>query len=90
MYEKRLVLHDHDKSLLSQPRNSPFEVVSPIPDCFPARSVDVYFLCHFGGQVVQMHDLPDVRDVDARAGLLPYVLLQIHLGLSWFVTVENG
>ena len=46
--------------------------------CLPACSVDVYLLRYLGGQVVQAHYLPDVRDVEARAGLRPYVLLQTH------------
>ena len=70
VYEKRLVLHDHGKSLLFQARNPSFEVVPPVPDCLPVCPVDVYFLRHFGGQVVQAHDLSDVRDVEARAGPL--------------------
>ncbi len=46
--------------------------------CLPACPVDVYFLRHHGGQAVQAHDRPDVRDVKARASLRPYVLLQTH------------
>ena len=58
--------------------------------CLPVCPVDAYLLHYFWGQVVQAHYLPDARDVKTRAGLRPYVLLQIHLDLSWFVTVENG
>ena len=48
--------------------------------CLPACPVDVYFLRYLGGQVVQAHDPPDVRDVEARAGLCSYVLLHPHRG----------
>ena len=80
MHEEHLILHDYDKSIPFQARNSSFEAVPPVPNCLPVCSVDVYLLRYLWGQVVQVHDLSDVRDVKVHAGLRSYVLLQIHWG----------